>query len=144
MKAYKLVIKFLFNNYCGLYYVVIFNKVYNAVRASRILTLYLIIYGIFTIIFEGENNPFSLVDLIFTVLLIPQFFMIFTSLLSREYMRIFSLTAEDLNNIDKERQQKAYNKIKNNNANIAQSVERLRRNQEVVGSMPSIGSIMQV
>ena len=113
MKIYKPVIKFLFNNYCGLYYVVIFNKVYKAFRASRILMPYLIMYGVLSIIIEDGVNTFSLVDLIFMILLVPQIIMSFTTLLVREYMKEFALTKEDIDKIDKERQMKAHTKLKN-------------------------------
>jgi len=80
----------MFNNYCGLYYIKIFNKVYHAVRASRILTPYFLLYGILTIFLEGQNSNLSILDVLFILFLIPQLIASFTPLVLKQYMKLFN------------------------------------------------------
>lgn len=106
----KQIVKFLFNNYKGLFYFKIKDKLYKGARAGRIMIPFLILWGIVSIITEGEINYFSIVDFIFMVLFIIQGIFAFTSILNKKYMELYNLTIEDLKEIDIKRKKEAYDK----------------------------------
>ena len=86
---YSIIIKFLFNNYCGTYQATIFGKKYSAVKASRILFPFMILWGI-TKLFQVELH-ISTLDVIFILLFLVQYLAGFTNVVRNEYKRLFPI-----------------------------------------------------
>jgi hypothetical protein len=107
----KKFVEILFNNYCGLFYIKIGNKIYHGARVGRIMLPFIILWGIISIITEGEINNFSLTDIIFSIFFIIQVIFSFTNILVKKYMKLFNLTVEDLKEIDKKRNEEAHKKL---------------------------------
>lgn len=105
----KSVVKFLFNNYRGLFYFKIKDKLYRGARAGRIMIPFLILWSGFSIITETNNDFLSTVDIIFLILFIIQGLLTFTKLLDKIYMHLFNLTIDDLKEIDNKRKENANN-----------------------------------
>ena len=76
----KSIVKFLFNNYRGLFYFKIKDKLYRGARAGRIMIPFLILWSIFSIITETNNESLSAVDIIFLILFIIQGILVFSNI----------------------------------------------------------------
>lgn len=84
--TYKKIITFLFNNYCGIYSFKFLGKYWTAVKASRIMFPFMVIWGI-TKIYQPELH-ISTLDMVFIVLFIIQYLAGFTNVIRNEYMRL--------------------------------------------------------
>lgn len=87
---YKKIITFLYHNYVGVYSFKLFGKYWTAVRASRIMFPFMVIWGI-TKLFQVELH-ISPLDMAFIVLFIVQYLAGFTNVVRNEYKRIYKLT----------------------------------------------------
>jgi len=88
-EIYKKIITFLYNNYVGVYSFKLFGKYWTAVRASRIMFPFMVIWGI-TKLFQVELH-ISPLDMVFIVLFIVQYLAGFTNVVRNEYMRLYKL-----------------------------------------------------
>jgi len=88
-ELYKKIITFLYNNYVGVYSFKLFGKYWTAVRASRIMFPFMVIWGI-TKIFQVELH-ISPLDMVFIVLFIIQYLAGFTNVVVNEYKRLYKL-----------------------------------------------------
>jgi hypothetical protein len=89
-ELYKKIITFLYNNYVGVYSFKLFGKYWTAVRASRIMFPFFVIWGI-TKLFQMELH-ISPLDMAFIVLFIIQYLAGFTNVVRNEYKRLYKLT----------------------------------------------------
>lgn len=87
-KIYLKIITFLFENYVGVYSFKLFGKYWTAVRASRIMFPFMVIWGI-TKLFQVELH-ISPLDMLFIVLFIIQYIAGFTMIIAREYKRLIN------------------------------------------------------
>lgn len=85
-KIYLKIITFLFNNYCGIYSFKLFGKYWTAVKASRIMFPFMLLWGI-TKLFQVELH-ISPLDIFFIVLFIIQYIAGFTMIVANEYKRL--------------------------------------------------------
>lgn len=76
----------MFNNYVGVYSVKLFGKTWTAVKASRIMFPFMVLWGI-TKLFQVELH-ISLLDVFFIVLFLIQYLAGFTNLIVNEYKRL--------------------------------------------------------
>ena len=86
MKFYNKVIKFLYLNFTGTRTVKLFGKTWTTTKASKIMFPFMILWGI-TKLFQTELH-FSILDGIFSVLLIIQYLAAFTMIVYNEYNRL--------------------------------------------------------
>jgi hypothetical protein len=83
---YLKIITFLYNNYCGIRTVKLFGKKYTAVKASKILFPFFLLWGI-TKLFQAELH-ISPLDILFFILLAIQYIASFTMIVANEYKRL--------------------------------------------------------
>lgn len=86
----KTIIKFLYNNYCGIRTINLFGKKYTATKASGILFPFMILWGI-TKLFQ-EELYISILDVIFIILFIIQYIAGFTQIIKNLYENTNSRT----------------------------------------------------
>lgn len=84
---YSKIIKFLFSNYCGVYSFKFLGKYWTAVKASRIMFPFMILWGI-TKLFQVELH-ISALDILFILLFLVQYLSGFTNVVRNEYKRLF-------------------------------------------------------
>ena len=86
---YKKIVTFLYNNYVGVYSFKLFGKYWTAVRASRIMFPFFVIWGI-TKLFQVELH-ISYLDMVFIFLFFIQYLAGFTNVVVNEYKRLYKL-----------------------------------------------------
>lgn len=89
----------MYNNYVGVYSFKLFGKYWSAIKASRILFPFFVIWGI-TKIYQADLH-FSWLDLGFTILVIPQYVAGFTNVVRNIYHKsIAEKILSELGNTD--------------------------------------------
>lgn len=83
---YLKIITFLYNNYVGVYSVKFFGKYWTAVRASRIMFPFMVLWGI-TKLLQVELH-ISTLDVLFIILFIIQYLAGFTNVVRNEYNKL--------------------------------------------------------
>lgn len=83
---YLKIITFLYNNYVGVYSFKLFGKYWTAVKASRIMFPFMVLWGI-TKLFQVELH-ISTLDILFIVLFIVQYLAGFTNVVRNEYNKL--------------------------------------------------------
>lgn len=83
---YLKIITFLYNNYVGVYSVKLFGKTWTAVKASRIMFPFMVLWGI-TKLFQVELH-ISTLDVLFIILFIVQYLAGFTNVVRNEFNRL--------------------------------------------------------
>lgn len=79
-------ITFLYNNYVGVYSVKLFGRYWTAVKASRIMFPFMVLWGV-TKLFQVETH-FTPLDIIFVILFIVQYLAGFTNVVRNEYNKL--------------------------------------------------------
>lgn len=83
---YLKIITFLYNNYVGVYSFKLFGKYWTAVKASRIMFPFMVLWGV-TKLYQVELH-ISPLDMIFIILFIIQYLAGFTNVVRNEYNRL--------------------------------------------------------